>query len=381
MGRSTRSFLAACVVAPCVAVLAGCGQSVPSDAVAKVGNIAISKASFNHWLSVAQKSQAAQSAPGTPVVPLDSPNFTSCIAFHQRSDPKPPKGQPNTTPTALKAQCQQQFNAARDQVVPFLITAVWLQGEAVDMGVKVTAAETAKALKTIEATRFPTPAQLQQFLLKSGETQEDLLFRVRIDTLSNKLRTKVTSVSQTVSPPEIASYYAKNTQQFTKAETRDLRIALVKTPASAKHVRALLDSGQSFGKVAKQYSIDPATKGQGGSLIGVTAHQQDAALDAAIFGAAVGQLVGPVKTPFGYEIFRVQKITPATKQTLAQATLLIKQLITAQRQQTTLTTFVNHFEAKWRSRTTCGAGYVVAQDCKNGPKSSTTTTPGTPSGQ
>jgi len=103
--------------------------------------------------------------------------------------------------------------------------------------------------------------------------------------------------------------------------------------------------------------------------------EKNKALDAAIFGAPLGRLVGPVKTPFGYEIFRVQKITPATKQTLAQATPLIKQLLTAQRQGDTLTNFVKHFEAKWKSRTACAKGYVVT-DCKNAPKkSSTTTTP------
>jgi foldase protein PrsA len=347
---------------------------VPGNAIAKIGNVPITRAAFDHWLVVAQKSSAAASAPGTPASPLDPPNFTACVAYHQKTDPKPPKGQPNPTPASLKTQCQQQYNAARDQVVPFLITADWLQGEAADQGVKVTDAEVAKMLKTIVAQRFPNPAQLQQFLASSGETNADLLFRVRIDTLSNKLRAKVTGAKVALTPADISAYYTKHASQFSKPEMRDLRIVLVKTPAQAAQVLARLKAGQSFGQVAKKYSVDSATKAQGGALIGVQRGQQEKGLDAAIFSAPLGKVVGPVKTSFGYEIFRVQKITPATKQTLAQATPLIRTLATNERQQSTLANFVKHFEAKWRSRTTCRSGYVVA-DCKNAPKTSTTTTP------
>jgi foldase protein PrsA len=374
VARSIRFFPALGALILCGGVLASCGDSVPGNAVAKVGNVTISKAAFNHWLTVAQNSAAASSPGAAKPAPLDPPNYTACVAYHQRTDPKPPKGQPNTTPAQLKSLCAQQYGAARDQVVPFLVTADWLQGEAADQGVKTTDAEVAKMLKTIEAQRFPTPAQLQQFLTSSGETTADLLFRVRIDTLSNKLRQKVTGAKVTITPADISTYYAKNASRFGSAETRDLRIVLVKTAAQAAHVRALLGAGQSIAKVAKQFSVDQATKAQGGALIGVVRGQQDKTLDAAIFSAPLGRLTGPVKTPFGYEIFRVQKITPAKKQTLAQATPLIRQLITAQRQQDTLTSFVKHFEAKWRSRTICAKGYVVS-DCKNGPKPSATPAP------
>ncbi len=379
MARSIRFLPAFCASVLSVAALAGCGGGVPGGAIATVNGISISKASFNHWLVVAVRSNAA-TTPGASIAPLDPPSFTQCVAYHQKNDPPPAKGTPNPTPATLKASCQQLYASARDQVVPFLITADWLQGEAADQGVKVTPAEVASALKTIEAQRFPTPAQLQQFLASSGETTADLLFRVRIDTLSNKLRTKVTSAKPTITPAAISAYYTKNISQFSKAETRDLRLVLVKTAAQAQHVLALIKGGQSIGKVARQYSIDQATKTNGGALLSVARGSQGQALDAAIFAAKVGQLVGPIKTPFGYEIFRLQKITPATRQTLAQATPVIRQTLATQQQSTTLSAFVKKFEAKWKSRTTCASGYIVAADCKNAPKT-TSTTSGTTTGQ
>ncbi|HEU0317592.1 MAG TPA: peptidyl-prolyl cis-trans isomerase, partial [Solirubrobacteraceae bacterium] len=310
----------------------------------------------------------------------DPPTYAKCIANKKATAPKPAKGQPNPTPAQLKSQCQQLYNAARDQVVPFLVTADWLQGEAADQGVKTTDAEVANMLKAIEKQRFSTPALLQQFLNQSGETNADLLYRVRIDTLSNKLRAKVTSAKTPVTQADIQAYYTKNASQFGKPETRDLRLILVKTAADAQHVLALLKTGQSFSKLAQKYSIDQATKTKGGALIGVKNGDEEPALNLAIFGAKLHQQVGPVKTSFGYEIFRVQKITPATMQSVAQASPLITQEIIAQRQSTSLAAFVKKFEAKWKSRTVCASGYVVA-DCKNAPKTTTTsTTPGATTG-
>jgi foldase protein PrsA len=370
VARSSRFFLALCALVLSCGAITACGGGVPSGAIATVGGVSISKAAFDHWMTVAQKSSAT--TPNAPLPPLDSPKFTACVAYHQRTDPKPAKGQPNPTPAQLKTECQTAFNTGRDQVVPFLVTADWLQGEAADQGVKTSTAEVASMLKTIEAQRFPTPAALAQFLAQSGETNADLLYRVRIDTLSNKLRTKVTSAKVTVTPADIQAYYNKNPTQFGKPATRDIRLVLVKTAAQAQHLLALLHAGQPLAKLARQYSIDQATKTQGGALIGVKNGDEEPALNAAIFSAKLGQLVGPVKTTFGYELFKVGKITPGTTQPLAKASPLIKQEIIAQRQSATLASFVKRFEAKWKSRTTCASGYVVA-DCKNAPKSTTTT--------
>ena len=323
----------------------------------------------------------AATAPGSLAPPLDSPNFTACVAFHQKNDPKPPKGTPNPTPASLKTTCQQAYTGALQQAAPFLITADWLQGEAADQNITLSAADAQKMLKTIEDQMFKTPAALQAFLAESGETNADLLYRVRIETLRNKLQTKITSAKTTVTPAQIAAYYKQNvTKSYSTPETRDLRVVLVKTNALALHVRALIQGGQSIGAVARKFSADPATKARGGALIGVKKGDEEAALDTAIFNAHVGQLVGPVKTSFGYEVFRLQKITPAKTQTLAQATPAIRQTLMTNAQQAALTAYGKHFQDKWMSRTLCAKGYIVAE-CKNAPKSktSTTTTSTTPS--
>ena len=126
--------------------------------------------------------------------------------------------------------------------------------------------------------------------------------------------------------------------------------------------------------MAKKYSIDDASKSQGGKLT-VSKGQQEAALDTAVFAAKPGALVGPVKTQFGYYVFKVTKDTPGSQQTLDQARSSIKSLLTTQNQQKALQDFVKKFQKKWKSRTDCRKTYVV-QTCNNAPKQSTTSTPG-----
>ena len=210
-------------------------------------------------------------------------------------------------------------------------------------------------------------------------TQDDILFRVKLDTLSNKLREKVTKGKDKVTDAEVAAYYNKNKQRFAQPERRDLRIVLTKTKPKALQAKQAIDSGTPFKTVAKKFSIDQASKAQGGVLLAVAKGQQEKALDTAIFKAKKGQLNGPIKTQFGYYVFKVQKVTPATQQSLAQAKETIKQLLASQNQQKALDSFVKDFRKKWKGKTNCRKGYVT-QDCKNAPKPKTSTTSTVPPG-
>ena len=73
----------------------------------------------------------------------------------------------------------------------FLISAEWIQQEADARDIKVTDEEVQKQFEDQKKQSFPKEKDYQKFLKTSGQTEEDLLFRVKLDVLSNKVREKI----------------------------------------------------------------------------------------------------------------------------------------------------------------------------------------------
>lgn len=340
---------------------------MPGDAVVSVNGNSITTSTFNHWMAVAASSSspaAAGSTAAKPVVP-DPPTYKACVAHLEATAPKPAKGQTKPTAATLKSQCEQQYTALKQQVLGFLISSNWVLGEASDQGVKVSDEEVKKQFNQIKRQQFPKEADFQKFLANSGQTISDLLLRVKLDMLSQKIQQKVTkNAGKKPSQKEITAYYEQHKSQFGQPERRNLMIILTKTQAQAEKAKQEVQSSKNFASVAKKVSIDPVSKASGGSLPGVVKGQEEKALDEAVFAAKLGVLSGPVKTPFGYYVFEVKKTLPASQQTLTQVQSTIQQQLTAQSQQKALSEFVKNFRKKWTDRTECRAGYVV-QDCKS----------------
>jgi foldase protein PrsA len=359
--------------------LAACGGGIPGNAVVQVGGNPITKATYEHWLSVAAASSSA-STPGQtapkPVVP-DPPNYTACIAHLEATAPKPAKGQSKPTAAQLKSQCEQQYKSLQQEVLGFLISSAWVLGEAESMGVKVSDAEVKKQFEQIKSQQFPKPEEFKKFLATSGQTVSDLLLRVKLNLLSSKIQQKVSKEKGNVTQSQISKYYEEHKSQFGTPEKRNVKIILTKTEAAANKAKQEIESGKSFSSVAKAVSIDPTSKAKGGEITGVVKGQEEKALDEAIFSAPKGKLGGPVKTPFGYYIYEVTATTAGNQQTLAKAQSSIKQQLTAQQQQQALSKFVKEFRTRWEGKTECRSGYSV-QDCHGYKKPATPATSATP---
>jgi foldase protein PrsA len=354
--------------------LSACG-GIPGDAVVSVDGKSITKATYNHWWGVAAASSASTPG-GKSAVPVP-PKFTGCIAA-AKAAAKPAKGQTPPTEAALKSQCERQYKALRQEVLGFLISSNWVIGEAKSLGVKLSDAEVKKQFEKIKSQQFPKAAEFEKFLKTSGQSVSDLLLRVKLNLLSQKIQQKVIKQKSKVTQADIAKYYKENPKRFSVPEKRDLLIILTKTEAQAKKAKQEVESGKSFQSVAKRVSIDPTSKANGGKLTGVVKGQEEKQLDAAVFSAKKNVLSGPVKTPFGYYVFEVQAITPGSQQSLKQAEPSIKSQLTATKQQTALSKFVKEFKKKWMSKTDCRAEYVMT-DCKQykAPKTKSTSTPAT----
>jgi parvulin-like peptidyl-prolyl isomerase len=368
----TAPLLAAALTAAALGLAACGGGGVPANSVATVGDQTIKRDTFDHWMKIIAISQAAQTNPNaakTAAVP-DAPDFKQCAAQKQKTAPKPAKGQPEPTEASFVAQCKQEYDQFKTEVLGFLIRSTWLDQEATKQGVKVSDAELNKSIDAIKKQQFTQKGSYEKFLQNAGLTNEDVLFQQRIQELQNKITAKVTKGKDNVTDAQIAAYYNKNKSRFASPERRDLRIVLTKDKAKAEQAKKALQSGESWKSVAKKYSVDQASKNQGGKLSGVAKGQQEKALDDAVFAARKDKLVGPVKTQFGWYVFDVSNITKAKQQSLDDSKASIKQILSSQGQQSALKKFGDDYRKRYKAETDCRKGYQV-DDCKNAPKAST----------
>jgi foldase protein PrsA len=374
---SLRLLLSLAITAVGATLIAGCGNDVPPGAVAKVGDTTVTQDEFDKWLSTAVRGQAQG---GTVAIP-DPPSYSKCVAAKKKTPSATGQGKQNDA--ELKKQCKSEYETLKKEVMQFLIQAQWVEQEAKAQGIKVSDQTVQKALEDQKKQAFPNEKAYQKFLKTSGMSEADILFRVKLDQLQQKLTQKITEDAKKVSDQDIQAYYDKNKQRFAQPERRDLRVVLTKTKEKADAAKKALDDGQSWSTVVKQYSIDEASKAQGGKLPSVAKGQQDKALDDAVFAAPKGKIEGPVKTQFGWYVFEVEKITGASQQSLDQSKETIKNLLRSERQQKTLDEWIKDFRERYKNKTHCADDFRVAE-CDNAPKEKTDTgavSGGTPNGQ
>jgi foldase protein PrsA len=386
MNKFRKSALGAFFVAALAVGVSACGGGLPGNSVATVGDQTIKRDTFDHWMKIITISQASQTNPNaakTAAVP-DPPDFAKCVASKKKTAPKPAKGQPETTDAQFKTQCQQQYDQFKTEVLGFLIRSTWLDQEATKMNVKVTTAEVQKQIDAIKKQQFTQKGSYEKFLQTAGLTNEDVLFQQRVRQLQDKITQKITKGKDKVTDAQIAAYYNAHKSQFATQERRNVRIVLTKDKPTAQKAKSALESGQSWKSVAKKYSIDQASKNQGGELQGgVAKGQQEKALDTALFAADKGKITGPIKTQFGWYVFQVEKITPGKQQTLDESKTNIKNQLASQQQQNVLKKFGDDYRKRYKAETDCRKGYEV-DDCKNAPKkkaATQTTTGGSESPQ
>ena len=135
------------------------------------------------------------------------------------------------------------------------------------------------------------------------------------------LRQKVSVTGQ-----QIERYYNDNIQQFSTPEQVHAEHILLKTEgkddaAVKKQAESLLaqaKGGANFEDLAKKYSEDDSNKAKGGDLDYFGRGQMVKEFDDAAFAAKPGDIVGPVKTQFGYHIIKILDHRQATTKPLPE---------------------------------------------------------------
>lgn len=330
---------------------------VPDDAVATVQGDPIPVQTFNRRL-VSYASQT-KGEDGSIIVP-DPPSFQKCIAAKKKAAKK-------LSNSALKKQCEQDWDTAKTQVMTFLVQSKWYELEAEDRGINITDKQVTERFTGLKQQNFPKEADYKTFLKESGQTQEDILELVRASMIQEKVQEQVNS-APTPSTSDVEDEYNKNKKKYATPASRDLNLVFNSSKAKADAAKQALADGDSWKAVANEYSQDTASKQNGGAFPGVTKDQFPEPLNAEVFKAKKGTIIGPIKTQYGYYVFEVTKVTEGKQQTLKEAEQQIKQTIQAEKQQTAATEFQENFTEKWRKKTKCAEKYKVPEVCGNAPE-------------
>lgn len=262
----------------------------------------------------------------------------------------------------------EKYDELKESALGELFDTVWIQGQAEEMGITATPKEIEDELEKLKKQAFKTEKQYEEFLKESHYTQKDVDQRVKVQVLSTKIQSQLQEEAPTPSSREIEEYYeeAKATQ-YTTPESRDIRIVVNKDKGKVEEAKAQLakdDSTESWEKVAKKFSTDPATKGKGGLQSGITEEQLSEPLSTEAFGAEQGELGGPLKESRGWVVFEVETINKAKVSTLAEVKSQISTQLGEQAAQQEFARFLRNYNSTWTSRTFCADGFKIKR-CAN----------------
>lgn len=116
-------------------------------------------------------------------------------------------------------------------------------------------------------------------------------------------------ISDKPTEDEIAKFYADNTDTFAQPEKRKVEQVIAHDEAAAKEIMAEAKAGQSLAALAKKTKPAlPYTSSESSE------NEMDVDVAKAVFAAKQGDVVGPVKTPFGWHVMKVDAVTaPRTR--------------------------------------------------------------------
>lgn len=186
----------------------------------------------------------------------------------------------------------------------------------------------------------PTDAQLQQHY--SANRNRYMVPEQRVLRLARIGPEQVANVR--ASEQEIAAYYNANQDDYGAKDIRVISQAVVPDRNAAQQIAQRARSGQSFvdavkpaGLSAEDVSVGPQTRAQFTELAG----EQVAA---AAFGAQAGAVVGPVQSPLGWHVVKIDSVQRQPGRSLGQVRDEIAARITAEKRQNGLAELVDRVQ-------------------------------------
>ncbi len=198
----------------------------------------------------------------------------------------------------------------------------------------------------VAASAFVTPSEYRRYLNLYGEQRQVSIAEIDIVALAEtievseeearayyderpdafrspesvdlsyvELRRDALAAGVEVGEDELERYYQESSSRFVQDEQRRARHILIPfgddEAAAGEQAAALAaraQAGEPFEDLARQYSKDGGTAQQGGDLGFMLRTQLSGELGDAIFEMETGDIVGPVKSTFGFHVIRLDGV-------------------------------------------------------------------------
>src|SRR5215210_850146 len=251
-----------------------------------------------------------------------------------------------------------QYQATVQQIMPQLVSSEIAKAYAQEHNITVSDKEVDQELTKLKeqvgdqarssGQDVSNQEAYEQALKQNNITEEQLREDIRENLPVQKVQQRVAGDAEP-SDEEIQVYYEKNKEaQFTTPAQRCVRHILFNKDQKhkAKEVEHQLEDGGDFAKLAKENSQDPGSAANGGDLGCLGRGETVAEFEQAAFGAKQGEIVGPVKTEFGYHIIEVTDIKPEQTRSLQEVRSQIKSQLSTDEQSTVFNKWVEEQKKK-----------------------------------
>jgi len=232
-----------------------------------------------------------------------------------------------------------QLRKALDEITPQImveaIDEMLIVQRGKELGYSLTDAQFKGVLDNIrKENKIETDEQFQAALKSENMTMTDLRRNLERSMIAQKVQQNEVISKIGVTDDEARKYYDAHQKEFTTPPTVTLREILVAVPGDPKVLNVAADDaakaraeeirkrvtagGESFEKLASQLS-DAPSKANAGLIGPLSVNDLSPELRKLVESRKSGEVTEPVRTTRGYQLFKVETITPTQTMTLDQA--------------------------------------------------------------
>ncbi|NJL51302.1 MAG: hypothetical protein HC930_02130 [Hydrococcus sp. SU_1_0] len=216
-------------------------------------------------------------------------------------------GHPYPVKEALRRSMYQSENKFTDDCIAEILVREY----AVKNGIHNSPEELQVAMEEMRYKKgLESKEKFQHWMDSNGQNLLSIQNELDYQLLRNK-------VKDSIPYDKLETYFAEFQLEYDRAELYSIR---VETEAKAEELLARIEEeDENFHILAMEHSEDEESKLKAGYIGKVARSEVTAEIEAAVFVAKSGDVVGPVKTEKGFNLFKVAAIYPATLYSEADA--------------------------------------------------------------